>query len=64
MATKPTFIAAFNYAMRMVNASPDLEFTSALKQAAWDCGVWEDEMPDFVRFAWERLGVTYKGAGV
>ena len=49
---------ALFWAMEMMDAEPELELTSALKEGASRNGIpWGDEMEDFVFWANLKLGV-------
>lgn len=52
------YISAFRLALQMMDDIPDLELTSALKQAGENCGIaYGEPMREFVEWAYKKLGL-------
>ncbi len=54
----PRHQGALEDAQELLDAVPELELTSALKQAAADRGIsYGEEMKAFIKWAYQRLGI-------
>ncbi len=59
MAYSDLYAPAYDLAIAWLEASPELEIRSALKQAGSDAGIpYGDEMGKFVKYAEANMGVS------